>query len=183
MSNTYFKADFLLNKDNEVLSTFIDNVFPYCLGIAKRYTKTDEQTEELSKQCFLYTLRDIIQKKEEEEFNNDIFLHQFKMCLVKTILSQRQGERIADTVTISLAKKQEGNLFSASEYYKNISIEEIIAHLRKLNTLQQIIYNLISIDNFSIAEVATVIGHNELSVKALFEKAQYNLLSSIKSII
>lgn len=183
MSNTYFKTDFLLDKDNNTLNKFIDNLFPQCLGIAKRYSKTDEQAEEICKQCFLNTLKEMIQKKEtEEEFNDTMFLHQFKICLVKTLLSQRTGELIADTISISVAKS-ENNLFSTSEYYKNLSAEEIILHLRKLNLLQQIIYNLISIDNFSTTEVAEIVEHNELSVKALFEKAQYNLLSSIKSII
>lgn len=182
MPGPYHKQDFLLHKENDTyIENFIHDVFSKCLGIAHRYCRTESQKNELSKKCFLYTLKFFIEK-DEEEFNDITFLKQYKICLAKNILSARKGELIADTVYVTNTRTEE-NLFSTSEYYKNLSAEDIITHLRKLNPLQQIIYNLIYIDNFTIPEVADIIQYNELSVKALSEKAKHNLFASIKSII
>ncbi len=182
MNNTYFKEDFLSHKDNSTLNKLIDNLFSKCKGIAKRYSQTDEQAEQINEKCFLSAIRELIKDETKEEFDDMMFLNQFKVCVVKEILHQRKGQLIADTTTISIGKK-ESNLFSTSEYYLNTSPEDIILHLRKLNNIQQVIYNMICIDNFSMAEVSQIIQHNELSVKALLEKAKYNLFTSIKSIV
>lgn len=181
-STIYHKQDFFSSKDTSALEHLIENVYSYCNGIAARYSKTDEQANELNNVCFLNTLKSLLEK-EKEEFDNSDFLKYYTICIVKSILTQRQGERIADTTIVSSYKKKDANLFAASEYYKTLSPNNFIFHLRKLNTLQQIIYNLICIDQFSYTETAEILEHNELSIKALTEKAKYNLFSSIKSII
>ncbi|GIV26820.1 MAG: hypothetical protein KatS3mg027_0634 [Bacteroidia bacterium] len=180
----YNKQDFLVHKknNNAFLEQLIENIYPYCNGIASRYAKTDEQANNHTKSCFLKTLK-ILLDREEEEFDNTTFLKQFTICVAKTILAERKGERIADTTIVSSYKKKDTNLFAASEYYKTLTPNDLIQHLRKLNTLQQLIYNLICIDQFSLSETAEILEHNELSIKALLEKAKYNLFTSIKSIV
>lgn len=177
----YHKQDFFHQK-TDALNQLIENVLPLCKGIAFIYCKTDEQANEWTKQCFLSALKELL-TKEADEFNDNIFVKQFIICLVKKTLENRTGELIADTTIVSVFRKKEANLFANSEYYKNLSPEELIQHIRKLNTLQQVIFNMIVLDGFTVQETSSIIQHNELSVKALIEKARYNVFSSIKSIV
>jgi DNA-directed RNA polymerase specialized sigma24 family protein len=179
----YHKQDFLAHKDHSALSRLIDDQYAKCLGIAYRYCKSDEQANELSSQCFITTLKNLLAEEEPEEFDENTFVRQFIICIVKTILAQRKGELIADTVIVTSLKRSETNLFSDSDYYKTLSPQDFIHHLRKLNTVQQIIYNLYCIDQFTIKDIANIIQHHELSIKALIERARFNLISSIKSIV
>lgn len=182
MEKMYNKYDFLSNEGNYAFKDLVNNLFPICMGIAERYCKNNASVYECAKQCFLNTIYEILQE-DSEEFSNEVLLKKFKICLTKKIIFQREGERIADTTTVVSAIKKESNLFSASEYYKNYTIEELLTHLRNLNPLQQVIYNLIIIDEFTPTEVANIIEHSELSVKFMLEKAIYNLHTSIKSSI
>ncbi|GAB4200163.1 MAG: hypothetical protein Fur0023_03190 [Bacteroidia bacterium] len=182
MSPTYNKQEFLSHKGTDALESFIHHLLPKCTGIAKRYCKTDEQASELSKKCFLFTLNKILAQK-EDDFDDSVFLKQYITCLVQTILTQRTGTLIADTTIVSVFRNSPQNLFSNSDYYKTLSAEEIISHIRKLNLIQQITFNLIVLDNFSISEAADILQHNELSIKSLIEKAKYNLYTSIKSVV
>lgn len=184
MGNIYHKQDFLAhhNKDVEALNNLITQVLPRCNGLAKRYCKTDEQANELAVKCFLNVLKELLNRK-EDEFDETTFLKQFIIYLVKTLLAQRTGILIADTTIVAILKKTQSNLFTNSEYYKKLPADEFIQHIRKLNTLQQIVFNMLVLDNFSITEVAEIIQHSELSIKALIERAKYNLYTSIKSIV
>lgn len=182
MEHNYHKQDFLAQNDTNALNNLITDIFPKCLGIAQRYCKTDEQANEFSKTCFISALKEMLSKK-DDEFSDTSFLKQYIICIVKTLLSQRTGVLVADTTIVSVFKKPQSNLFTNSDYYKTLSPEEIIQHIRKLNVLQQIIFNMIVLDDFTISEAADIVQHNELSIKALIEKAKYNLYSSIKSIV
>lgn len=182
MEQIYHKEDFLVNHETNAFNNLIDHLFPKCLGIARRYCKTDEQADIWATSCFVSSLKAMLIRK-EEEFSEELFLNEYIKCIVKTILEHRKGILVADTTIVSVSKKADASLFSNSEYYKSFPIEEIIQHIRKLNVLQQIIYNMIVIDNFSINEVANILQHNELSIKALLEKAKHNLYSSIKSVV
>jgi DNA-directed RNA polymerase specialized sigma24 family protein len=182
MNNIYHQQDFLAHKDSTAIVKLVDNLYAKCFGIARRYCGSDELAKNYSKTCFLNTLQHFL-RQEKEEFDDNSFIHFYIICLVKNILSNRKGELIADTTVVTVFKNKEGNLFSSSEYYKNLSEEDIIQYLRKINSIQQIIYNLIYIDNFSIQETAEIIQHSELSIKALLEKAKYNLFSFIKTTV
>lgn len=182
MSPVYNKQEFLTHKGTESLESFIHHLLPHCIGIARRYCKTNEQASELSKKCFVSTLNKMLAQK-EDDFDDSVFLKQYITCLVQTILTQRTGTLIADTTIVSVFRSTPQNLFSNSDYYKTLSAEEIISHIRKLNPIQQIIFNLIVLDDFSIPEAADILQHNELSIKSLIEKAKYNLYTSIKSVV
>lgn len=182
LSHTYYIHDFLAHKDTNALNILIDNIYARCKGIAQRYCKTDEQAKNLSHACFLNALKTILNSK-QQEFTDRDFIKQFVICLAKSILEQRKGELIADTTIVSVFKKSEANLFSNSEYYRMLQPAELIQHLRKLNDIQQIIFNMIVIDGYSVSEAADILQHNELSIKALIEKAKFNLISSIKSTV
>lgn len=182
MVASFHKQDFLAHKDTSALDKLINTVFSECVGIAYRYCKTDEQAQKLSKTCFLSALKKLLER-EEEEFDTGLFLKEYIACIVQTLMQQRKGELIADTTIVSAFKPRDGNLFAASDYYKTLQVSELIQHLRKLNILQQIIYNLICIDKYSFSEAAQLLQHSELSIKALIEKAKYNLYTSIKSLV
>lgn len=182
MAASFHKQDFLSSKDISPLNKLIDTVFSECVGIAYRYCKTDEQARELSKTCFLSALKKLLER-EEEEFDTVVFLKKYRACIVQTLMQQRKGVAIADTIIISAFKTREGNLFAASDYYKTLQVSDLIQHIRKLNVLQQIIYNLICIDKYSVSEAAQLLQHSELSIKALIEKATHYLYTSIKSVV
>lgn len=179
----YHKQDFLAHKDHSALSQLIDDQYAKCLGIAYRYCKSDDQANELCSQCFITTLKNLLAEEEPEEFDENIFVRRFIICIVKQILNQRKGELIADTTIVASSKRNEANLFSDSDYYKTLSPQDFIEHLRKLNTIQQILYNLYCIDQFKINDIANIIQHHELSVKSIIERSRFNLISSIKSVV
>lgn len=181
MAASFHKQDFLASKDISPLNKLIDTVFSECLGIAYRYCKTDEQARELSKTCFLSTLKKLLERK-EEKFDTVVFLKEYRACIVQTLMQERKGALIADTIIVSAFKTVDENLFAASDYYKTLQATDLIQHIRKLNILQQIIYNLICIDKYSVSEAAQLLQHSELSIKALIEKAKHHLHTSIKQL-
>ncbi|MCX7727880.1 MAG: hypothetical protein N2203_00250 [Bacteroidia bacterium] len=182
MEQVYNKQEFLSQKNKDVLENLIEQLLPKCNGIANRYCKTNEQSAELSVKCFLSVLKEMLNRK-EDDFEEKTFLKHFIICLVQTLITQRTGTLVADTTIVSVLKNSSNNLFSNSEYYKTLSVGEIITHIRKLNFIQQIVFNLIVLDNFSLSETAQILQHNELSIKALLEKTKYNLYTSVKSTI
>ncbi len=182
MDTTFIKHD-LVNKNTDAFNTFFDAVFPKCYAIAIRYSKTEQQSKDIAQRCFTASLKNFLMST-TEHYDESAFIRAYIVCVVTHLLSERTGELIADSITISPYRKNDSNtLFSSSEYYKNYTSDEVIGHIRKLNLIQQIIYNMSCIDKFTDVEIARIIDHHPLSIKSMLERAKHKLYSSIKTAI
>jgi RNA polymerase sigma factor (sigma-70 family) len=152
--------------------------------IALRYSKNEEQSEELLVNSFNHLFSNLQNFKSKQEGGLDGFVkNQFIRYAVQYIKSIRNEYYVASTVKAIENRDRTYDLFLDNKYVdvKNINEKLLLKSIQALVPSHRLLFNLHVIDNYTLAETSEMLDTSEQSIKSNLEKARYNLQKLIET--
>lgn len=173
----------LKNNDKNVQKELFINHFGPLAAIANRYSKNQNQAEELLHQCFHNCLLKLSNSKPTQLSDlPQFFQKEFTIECVAFIKNIRSEYYVSSTVYASSdASSKNYSLFESNDSidYTQLETDILVTALQQMVPSQRLAFNLHIIDGYSLPEVATILESSEATVKSNLEKARYNFQKNI----
>ncbi len=181
-----FTADVLsalVKKDKNAQKLVFENLYSQLFSICIRYSKSQQQAQQCLNIGFSSALDKIHIHKNQTGFNYEAFFEKEIITgCVNYIKSIRNEYYVASTVYASESRSKEYDLFENNELidFKHLDLDVLINSIQQLVPSQRLIFNLIAIDNYTLADAAILLEASEQTAKSNLEKARFNLQKNIE---
>lgn len=182
-----FQADLiaLCIKNNKVAKKqFFETYFGKMSFIALRYSKNTAQSDHIAMQGFAHVFSKLNQFKSQSSLTiNEFVKHEFISFIVNYIKEIRSEYYVASTVKAIDDPDKTYDLFLDSKFIdlKNVSKDVLIKSIQALVPSQRLTFNMVVLDNYSLAQTSEFLDTNEQSIKSTLEKARFNLQKNIET--
>ncbi len=147
--------------------TYAGKMYLICL----RYTKSQQEAEDVLQESFIKILKNINSYRGESKLE-----YWIRRIVVNTALnSQRKKLYMYPMVDIEEMK----NNYDVSKSISNFNMEELLKMIRELPTGCQTVFNLFAIEGYSHREIAGMLGISEGTSKSQFSRARKLLQEKI----
>ncbi len=142
-------------------------LYPYCMSVCLRYTKSEYEANEILNDGFLKIFTKISQHDPKHSFKGWV-----RRIMVNTAIDHyRKANHFKHSLEISEA----GNEGIDPDVLDSFSVEEILAMVQKLPPAYQIVFNLFVIEGYNHREIGEKLGINEGTSKSNLSKARVKL--------
>jgi RNA polymerase sigma-70 factor (ECF subfamily) len=166
----------LYRQDRGAQQTFHKKFYGKIMSICMRYSKSNEEAEELNQRCFFHIFNTTVKKPTET-------LSKFaKRCTLEVIINDAVKNK-----TIYKLSKQHSDLKLLNEDYtldkdfvlKDVDVIELIENIQKLNDLERFVFNANFIDGISLKRIKQLLKVDEDTSRYILQKAKLNLKYSL----
>ena len=170
--------------DKTAKKQFFDTYFSKLAYISLRYSKNAVQSEQALLQSFSQVFSKLNAFKSQSTVTFDDFVkNEFIFYTVNYIKGIRNEYYVASTVKAVEYTEKTYDLFLDSKFIDvhNINQDLLLKSIQALVPSQRLVFNLLVIDNFTLAQASELLDTSEQSIKSTLEKARFNLQKSIEN--
>lgn len=173
--------------DKPAKKAVFDLYYGKLAAIARRYSKSDAQAEEMLNPAFNACFQKLEQHRSSQIADLEAFLEkEFILQCIAFVKSIRNEYYVASTVHATRENASKNyNLFENNELidFSHLGPEELVKGLQQMVPSQRLIFNLHVIDGYSLTDAAALIESSEATVKSNLEKARYNFQKNLEKSI
>lgn len=169
-----------VSEDRTFQKKLFNDCYGKCMPIAMRYSSSVESANKLISTGFLRVLSEINKAKKEESLFDWVFNTIKDVCIENLIIEIDKSVKLFKLPSIyNFREEIEFDL-------SNISPNDIIMEIQKLESTHRLVFNLYVFDNFTINEISQLLKINEDDVDLILKFSKhilkYNLENLSKSI-